>query len=340
MLKRELGILGDIHKYNSNENPLGPSSRAIEALKQALGQCHLYPDDSQCNLKDKLSVMHHVPRERIIIGNGSVELILLVGLAYLSDQDNIILSDPSFIMPKIVAQIVGCKTKIVPTRNYTHDLQAMLDAVDDSTKIIYIDNPNNPTGTYNTAQQLDRFFQQVPEHILVILDEAYYEYAQGNDCPNACDYLAAKKNVLVLRTFSKIYGLAGLRIGYGISGQQIIDSLMKVRIPFNVNRLAHVSACVALDDQQHVERSRNVNEQGKDRLYTAFGAMGLDFQKSKTNFILVHFDKSANEVFSALQKHGIITRTCLEYGLEKSLRITVSDEERNEKLVQTLLRVL
>lgn len=339
-LRCEFGIDGDIYKYNSNENALGPSPRAIDALKDILCECHLYPDDSQCNLKEKLSAQFGVSENQIVVGNGSVELILMAGLVYLCPEDSIVITSVSFIMPKIVARIIGCKIKFVPHLNYAHDLEAMLAAIDETTKMVYLDNPINPTGTRVEKAELDDFIRRVPEHVLVIVDEAYYEYALDDDYPDSAGYISEGRNVLTLRTFSKIHGLAGLRVGYGASNKEVADCLMKVRPPFNVNRLAHVSACVAMDDLEHIEKSKKVNEAGKSQLYSEFDKLGLDYIPSWGNFILVHFERDAVDVFTRLQAKGLVTRTCLEYRLLKSLRITVADEERNEKLVLGLREVL
>lgn len=339
-LRCGLGIDGDIHKYNSNENALGPSPRVIEALKDIICDCHLYPDDSLCNLKEKLSAQFGVSENQIVVGNGSVELILMAGLAYLGPEDSIVLTDVSFIMPKIVAQVVGCNIKVVPHKNYAHDLEGLLSSIDKTTKMVYLDNPINPTGTRIEKAKLDDFIQRVPDHVLVVVDEAYYEYALDDDYPDSAGYLSEGQNVLILRTFSKIHGLAGLRVGFSVTNQEVADCLMKVRPPFNVNRLAHVSACVSLDDVEHVTMSKEVNETGKSQLYAAFDELGLDYIRTWGNFILVHFEIDAVDVFTPLQAEGLVTRTCLEYGLPRSLRITVADEKRNEKLIHGLRKTL
>jgi len=248
-LRGELGIVGQILKFNSNENPAGPSPLAIEALKLAMPEIHLYPDDSKFALKAKLSAIHQIQQDQIVIGNGSVELIIFAGMTFLAPNDSIMISDRSFIIPKIVASILGRKIQVIPTQNSKYDLTAMLDAIDETTKIIYIDNPNNPTGTCNSKDEMNSFFEKVPDDILVILDEAYYEYAKDFDYPDSENYLRLGKNVLILRTFSKVHGLAGLRVGYGFSNPEISMALAKVRMPFNVNRLAHLAAEAALDDQ-------------------------------------------------------------------------------------------
>ena len=339
-LRGELGIMGEILKFNSNENPAGPSPLAMKAAIEAMTEVHLYPDDSKYALKSKLSDLHKVPRDQIVIGNGSVELIMFAGQAFLAPGDKIMISDRSFIIPKIVASILGRKVQIVPTKNYKYDLMAMLDAIDQTTKIIYIDNPNNPTGTCNSKEEVDSFMEKVPDNILVIFDEAYYEYAMKKDYPDSEKYLRQNKNILILRTFSKVHGLAGLRVGYGFSNPEISKAIMKVRMPFNVNRLAHVAAAAALDDEEHVKRSLSVNKEGLEMLYGEFDAMGLDYVKSCTNFIMVNFQQEANDIFIKLRKMGLVTRTIKEYGLPNSLRITVASEEMNRKLIVGLKKVL
>ncbi len=339
-LRGELGITCDIYKYNSNENPIGPSPLAIKAIQDTLCHTHFYPDDSKYSLKVKLAQQHQVNMNQILIGNGSVELILLMGLAFTDSHHSMVFSDIAFIIPKIVAQIVGCSAKTVPHKNFVCDLDGLLDAIDDNTKIVYIDNPNNPSGTCNSKAEMDAFMKKVPDHVLVVLDEAYYEYSVGDKFPDSESYLASGKHVLILRTFSKVHGLAGLRVGYGISTPEIMESMMKVRMPFNLNRLAHVAAEAALEDKEHVAKSVEINNVGLKYLYEAFDSMGLKYEKSCANFILVHFDFDAMDLFTKLRQMGLVTRTCHPYGIPNSLRITVGTEEMNERLIKGMKSVL
>jgi len=339
-LRSELGILGDILKFNSNENPVGPSPLATKSAIMALKEGHLYPDDSKYALKTRLSQKHNIQRDQIVMGNGSVELIMFAGMAFLSPNDSIMISDHSFIIPKIVASILGCKTRIIPNKNYEYDLDAMVEAIDETTKIIYIDNPNNPTGACKSKAEVDAFLKKVPAHVLVILDEAYYEYAKGGDYPESGKYVEQGKNVLVLRTFSKIYGLAGLRVGYGFSTKGISDALMKVRMPFNVNRVAHVAALAALNDQEHVKNSIDVNNQGLGLFYEELDKLGIEYVKSRANFVFANFPKDAKELFVDLRKMGLVARTVKEYGFPNSLRITVATEDMNRKFFEGLKKVL
>jgi len=233
---RELGIKEEILKLASNENPLGPSPKAIQAIKAKSDEANLYPDDNCYYLKNKMSEKFKVPTENIIIGNGSVELIELIFKAYVNPGDEIIMGDPSFIMYRIACQIFGGKRIAVPLQNYDQDVKTIAKAVNSKTKIIIIDNPVNPTGTIINHEYLDYFVRNVPDHVLLVVDEAYREYIEESEYPSAMEYLKDHSNIIVLHTFSKIYGLAGLRVGYGFSNKEIISALMKVRLPFNVNQ--------------------------------------------------------------------------------------------------------
>ena len=276
----------------------------------------------------------------IFVGNGSVEILPLATLAYLDPEHSAVGSEGAFIWFKIAARIAAAELIEVSMRNHTHDLQAMLKAVKPNTRMIYIANPNNPTGTIVDRAEVEDFFRRVPDDILVIMDEAYIEYITDPRFPDSFKYLRDGKNILILRTFSKIYGLAGARLGYGIAPKEIIASLAKLRVSFNVNRLSQVAGLAALDDDRHVRRGRAVNDAAKDYLYEAYRKMGLFYLPTFANFIFVDFARDSQIVFEALQKKGIITRTIQEYGFPQALRITIGTEDQNRKLIRALKSVL
>lgn len=337
---RELKLKGEIIKLASNENPLGTSPLALQAVRKALKESYLYPDDNCYYFRRKLAERWSVEPGNIFVGNGSVEILPLATLAYLDPEHSAVGSEGAFIWFKIAARIAAAELIEVPMRNHTHDLQAMLKAVKPNTRMIYIANPNNPTGTIVDRDEVEDFFRRVPDDILVIMDEAYIEYITDPRFPDSFKYFRDGKNILILRTFSKIYGLAGARLGYGIAPKEIIASLAKLRVSFNVNRLSQVAGLAALDDDRHVRRSRAVNEAGKDYLYEAYRKMGLFYLPTFANFVFVDFARDSQIVFEALQKKGIITRTIKEYGFPRALRITIGTEEQNRKLIRALKSVL
>jgi histidinol-phosphate aminotransferase len=337
---RELKLKGEIIKLASNENPLGTSPLALQALRKALKESYLYPDDNCYYFRKKLAERWSVEPGNIFVGNGSVEILPLATLAYLDPEHSAVGSEGAFIWFKIAARIAAAELIEVPMRNHTHDLQAMLKAVKPNTRMIYIANPNNPTGTIVDRAEVEDFFRRVPDDILVIMDEAYIEYITDPRFPDSFKYLRDGKNILILRTFSKIYGLAGARLGYGIAPKEIIASLAMLRVSFNVNRLSQVAGLAALDDDRHVRRGRAVNDAGKDYLYEAYRKMGLFYLPTFANFIFVDFDRDSRIVFESLQKKGIITRTIKEYGFPQALRITIGTEDQNRKLIRALKSVL
>lgn len=339
-LARELGIKGEIIKLASNENPLGPSPKAIKALREDLSEAHLYPDDHAFLLKRALAERYGVREEELIIGNGSVELIYLAPLAYLEPEDVGLTSEEAFIIFQIACKVAGREVVMTPHRNFRHDLEAIANAITPRTKLIYLANPNNPTGTMLTREELDGFMARIPEGVLVILDDAYHEYVRDPDYPDPINYFRAGRDVLILRTFSKVHGLAGLRIGYGIAKPEIIQALMKVRYPFNANQLGQIAALASLDDSEHIRKSVEVNEAGKEFLYKELDKLGLFYLKSHTNFIFVDVGRDSTQVFEGLQRMGIITRPVKEYNLPTALRITVGTPQQNSRLIEALKKVL
>ncbi len=337
---RELRLRGEIIKLASNENPLGPSPLATQAIRRALKEANLYPDDNCHYFKEKLAGRLGLDSDNIFVGNGSVELLPLAALAYLDPEHSAVGSEGAFIWFKIAVRIADGELIEVPMANHTHDLKAMLKAIKKNTRLVYIANPNNPTGTMVTRDEVEEFFRELPEDILVIMDEAYYEYIDDPRYPDSFAYLRRGKNILILRTFSKIYGLAGVRLGYGIASQEVIADLSKLRISFNVNRLSQIAGMAALDDAEHVRKGKAVNDAGKKYLYDAYEKLGLFYLPTYANFIFVDFGRDSQVVFEALQKEGIITRTIKEYGFPHALRITIGTEEQNRRLIRALKKVL
>lgn len=336
---RELGLKGEIIKLASNENPLGTSPAALEAMKGALEGSFLYPDDNCFYLKNALAERYGVEPGEIIVGNGSVELLPLIALAYLGPQDTAIVSEGAFIWFKIAVGIAGAGLIETPMKNYTHDLDAMLAAIKDSTKVVFIANPNNPTGTIVRKKEVERFFSKIPDNVLVVMDKAYREYIDDPEYPDSFGILRKGRNIIILRTFSKIYGLAGVRLGFGIAGREIISNLMRLRLSFNVNRMAQAAGIAALGDDDFTRRSVALNEVGKAFLYEAYKRLGLFYLPTYGNFIFVDFGRDSQVICDALQKKGIITRTIKEYGFPNALRITIGTKEQNARLIGELERI-
>ena len=338
---RELGIPEpDIIKMASNENPLGASPLGIQAIKDCAAGVGLYPDGGCYYLKQDLAKHLNVEPENLILGNGSNEVLMILADTFVAPDDEVIYARQAFVVYTLATKVVGATAVIVDLKDYTHDLEAMADSITDKTKVIFIANPNNPTGTMLTAEQVDRFMKRVPDDVLVVFDEAYYEYVERSDYPQTLDYVRDGRTVITLRTFSKIYGLAGLRIGYGVSTPEIIGIMNKVRQPFNVSSVAQAAARASLRDRDHVAKSMKVNSEGKEYLYGELKRIGLDFVPSEANFILVHLEQPGSEVMSELLKEGVIIRPMTGYEFPNSVRITVGTAEQNRRLITSLERVL
>lgn len=330
-LERELGITGSI-KLASNENPLGPSPRAVAAIKKAAAGLNRYPDGSGFYLTRELAKQLGVGIDRIILGNGSNELIELAVRTFVQPGEEVVSADPSFVVYKMITQAAGGTNVIVPCRDLTHDLDAMADRITDRTRLVFIANPNNPTGTMNTKAEMDLFMDRVPDHVLVCVDEAYFEYVTRADYPDSLDYLRTGKNVLALRTFSKIYGLAGLRIGYGVTKPEIAELMNKVRQPFNTNSLGQVGALAALGDRKHVERSVTLNNEGKQFLYRELERLGVQYVPTEANFILFETARDGRELYAGLLKKGVIVRPM---GGSR-VRVTIGLPGENQRFVAEL----
>src|SRR3990167_9337467 len=340
-LARELDLdPASIVKLASNETPLGPSPKALEAIRGELAELTRYPDGNGFALKSRLAARYGVQAQQVTLGNGSNDILELVARAYLAPGLNAVFSEHAFAVYPIATQAVGAQGKVVPAKDFGHDLDAMLAAIDANTRVLFIANPNNPTGTWFGPQALGDFLARVPEHVLVVLDEAYIEYAEGDELPDGLDYLAEHPNLLVSRTFSTAYGLAALRVGYAISSAQIADVLNRVRQPFNVNSLALAAACAALDDSDYLARSRQVNDAGMAQLEAGCRALGLGWIPSKGNFIAIDFARDTAAINQALLREGVIVRPVAGYGMPNYLRVSIGLPEENARFLEALARVL
>jgi histidinol-phosphate aminotransferase len=343
-VQRELGLPADfeIFKLASNENVLGPSPRAIEAIKAAAPHIWLYPDDTCFTLKNALAEFWNITPQHLILGNGSDEIIHFLGQAFLDSAigDEVILADPSFVQYKSCAMMADCDYKLVPlTDDLRHDLPAMKAAISERTKIVFIANPNNPTGTVVSRAELEEFLKDLPPRVLTVLDQAYYEYVEDEDSPNGLDFIE-NHNVIVLHTFSKAYALAGLRVGYGIARPELMAHLQQVRGPFNVNSLAQAAALASLGDDEQVKKAREVNASGKAQLEAAFDELGLEYSQTEANFVFVDCRQPSKELFSELLKRGVIVRTGDPFGMPTWLRVTIGTPEMNARFISALREVL
>ncbi|MEO0448511.1 MAG: histidinol-phosphate transaminase, partial [Verrucomicrobiota bacterium] len=335
---RELGFEPDqIVKLASNENPLGPSPKAVAAMQEAVTQVHLYPDGGGWKLRNAIAENFGLTREQVVLGNGSNEIIELIGHAFLRPGDNVIAANHAFVVYKLMAKLFGAETKEIPDPNFIHDLDAMADAIDEKTKEIFIANPNNPTGTMVSEEAIERFMARVPDHVIVVFDEAYYEFLETP--PDTLRWVREGKNVVVLRTFSKIQGLAGCRIGYGLTSPSLAEVLQKCRQPFNANAVAQTGALAGLLDQDHQDRTRLLNQEGLRYYEAQFDDMGLEYVPSFANFILVKVG-DGDQVFQEMMKRGVILRAMSGYKLPDWVRISVGTSEQNERCIAMLREVL
>lgn len=339
-LAREMGLQpGDIVKLASNENPLGMSPKAREAIARELTELPRYPDGSGFELKDALSRKYGVGHERIVLGNGSNDVLDLVARTFLQPGDEAIFSEHAFAVYPIATLAAGGKPVQVPARDFGHDLEAMRQAISAHTRIIFIANPNNPTGTFLPGAQLETFLAQVPANVVVVLDEAYTEYLADEDRYDSVAWLERFPNLIISRTFSKVYGLAGLRVGFGLGDPVVIDLLNRVRQPFNVSSLALAAAAAALEDVAFVERSADVNRRGLVQLTEAFARLGLEWIPSSGNFVTVRVGQ-ADVVNRELLAQGVIVRPIAGYGMPEWLRVTVGLPEENERFIDALRHAL
>jgi histidinol-phosphate aminotransferase len=340
-LARELDLdPASIVKLASNENPLGPSPKVLEAISAELAELTRYPDGNGFALKRQLAAHCGVALNQVTLGNGSNDILELVARAYLAPGLNAVFSEHAFAVYPIATQAVGAQGRAVPAKDYGHDLDGMLAAIDENTRVIFVANPNNPTGTWFGPQALSDFLARVPERVLVVLDEAYIEYAEGDELPDGLEYLSRYPNLLVSRTFSKAYGLAALRVGYGISSAPVADVLNRVRQPFNVNSLALAAACAALSDSEYLADSRRVNDAGMAQLQDGLRAMDLSWIPSRGNFIAVDLGRESMPLYQALLREGVIVRPVANYGMPHHLRVSIGLPEENARFLEALAKVL
>ncbi len=345
-LQRELGI-SNILKLASNENPMGPSTMVVDALHDPTIEMDLYPDGNGFILKQKLSEKLGVQQAQITLGNGSNDVLDMLARAFLCEGREAIYSEYAFAVYPISVQAVGATARVAkalpvdhPENPYGHDLKAMQALITDKTRVIFIANPNNPTGTWLAANELDGFLSQVPDKVLVVVDEAYFEYVQEPQYPDSLQWLDKYPNLVVTRTFSKIYALASLRVGYAVCHEQIADLLNRVRQPFNVNTPALVAATAALDDDEHLEQCVEINTSGIKFWQAACKQRGLDYIPTVANFITIDVGQNAMPIYNALLREGVIVRPIANYGLPDHLRITISTPEENQQCLDALDKVL
>ena len=337
-VEREYGIANSV-KLASNENPLGPSPKALAAIRARLDELHLYPDGDCFYLKIGLANKLGVLPEQLIFGNGSNEIIELAARTFMRAGDEAVMAEQAFVVYQLIVQSVGGKSKQVPLSDYRHDLSAIVEAISPRTRMVFLANPNNPTGTIFRRDEWEKFLAKLSHDVLLIVDEAYFEYVQDAAYPDSLKYHHPDRAMLTLRTFSKLYGLAGLRIGYGVAPEQLIAMMQRVRQPFNVNAPAQWAALAALDDSDHIKRSLAVNRQGLEYLQNEFKKLGLPFVPSHGNFIFVRVGKG-QQVYEQLLSQGVIVRPMGGYKFPEHVRVTVGTMDENRKFIEALEKVM
>lgn len=338
-VERELGIRGSI-KLASNENPLGPSPLAMAAAREAVATAHLYPDAASWRLRDRLAARHGVPMERIVVANGSDELVSLLVRCFCTRDDNVVLGQYGFVAYRLRAAASGVAVRSIPMPDLRHDLAAMAAACDANTRLLFVANPNNPTGTANTRDEIAQLLRDTPAHVLVVLDEAYVEYAQPGAHPDGLGFLAERENLAVMRTFSKAYGLAAFRVGWGVVPPYVADLIHRVREPFNVNAIGQAAALAAVDDHAFLEQTVALNAVVRDELCAALDALGCPYVRGETNFVLLKPPMGGGALYEQLLQRGIITRPLGPYSLGDYLRISLGTREQNARLIVALREVL
>ena len=334
-VQEEFGLT-EIAKLASNETPLGPSPKAVAAAEKELRNVNLYPEGPCTLLRRKMSKRLDIKDDMITFSNGADNCIVLVGNAFINEGDEIVIADPSFFVYQTVTRIMGGRPICVKLKNHVHDLNAMLKEVRKKTKLVFVCNPNNPTGTIVRKDELDYFISKLPDHTILVLDEAYFESATDRDYPDGLKYIKEGYNVISLRTFSKIHGIAGLRIGYALGCSEFIAALNRVREPFPVSRVAQAGALAALEDEEYIESVLRNNEEGKVYLYNEFETMGLSCVPSQANFIFVDLKMDSQKVFQALLRKGIIIRPGNMWNCPTFARITIGTMEQNKKFIKAL----
>ncbi len=327
-------------KLASNENLLGPSPKAVSAVRKELPNIYLYPEGPCTVLRQALAKRFSLPEGMVVISNGADNLILMIASAFVNEGDEVVMADPTFSVYTNVTQIMGGKPVKVKLKDFTHDLDTMLRKVTRKTKLVFVCNPNNPTGTTISLESFNYFLSQLPKRVIVILDEAYGDFVEDAFYPDGLDYIREKRQVIVLRTFSKVYGLAGLRIGFALGREDLVDCLYQVRDPFPVHRLAQVAAVAALNDEDHAIRSIQLVYQGKRYLYKELDWIGLSYVPSQANFIFIDFEKDSEGIFQALLKEGIIVRPGKIWGYPTFARVTIGRMEDNQRFIKALKKII
>jgi histidinol-phosphate aminotransferase len=339
-LEREYGIRDSV-KLASNENPIGPSPKAVEAIARGLTDLHRYPDGYGFRLREKLCQRLGVMAEQIVFGNGSNEIIELLVRAFVTAGDHVVLPAPSFLMYQIIVQAAGARvTKVPLTEDLGLDLTAMAESVSDDTRLVFVNNPNNPTGTIISKNDFEKFLERIPREVMVVLDEAYIEFIRDTDCAFGIDYLRSPHTVVTLRTFSKAYGLAGLRLGYGVMPPEASDFVNRVRQPFNTNSLAQIGALAALDDDVFFQKTVKLVHEGIDFLTEEVAGMGLKCFPSQANFFLIDVQRDAKTVFHAMLSKGVIVRAMNAYGYPNYIRVNAGLPEENRRFLAALKEVI
>ncbi|MFH1191753.1 MAG: histidinol-phosphate transaminase [Candidatus Omnitrophota bacterium] len=337
--KRQLG-LKQVIKLASNENSWGPSPKAVSAIKRFLSGINRYPDARGFYLKKSLAKLFGLVPENFVLGNGSDELIDVVIKTFMEADENIVTSEGTFLEYEIIAQINGRKVKKAPLRYFRYDLGAMLKLVDKKTKLVFIANPNNPTGTYVNKYEVAEFIKALPESVVVVFDEAYDAFIDVDDYPDSLSYLKNKKKIIILKTFSKAYGLAGLRLGYAMAAAELVTYMERIRQPFNVNLLAQVAGLAALEDKDFLKKTRRLTLEGKNFIYQKLAKMGLGYVPSVANFILIDVGKDSQKVFKSCLKFGVIVREMSQYGLANFIRVTIGTQKENQRFARVLRKVI
>jgi len=337
--RRQLGLKTAV-KLASNENPFGPSPKAVKAMKKSLAGVNRYPDARGFYLKKRLARYFGLLAENFVLGNGSDEIIDILIKTFVEADENIVTSATTFLEYEIIAAVNNRKVKKAPLRYFKYDLGAILKLVDKKTKLVFIANPNNPTGTYVTKYEVADFLSALPGRVIVVFDEAYNAFIDVDDYPDSLSYLGKKKKVIILRTFSKAYGLAGLRLGYAIAEPELISYMERVRQPFNVNILAQAAGLAAIDDRDFLKKTRRLTLEGKDFIYRELSKLGLGYLPSAANFILIDVRKDGREVFKSMLKFGVIVREMSQYGLKNFIRLSIGSQKENRRSVYVLRKVL
>jgi histidinol-phosphate aminotransferase len=329
-----------IIKLASNENPFGPSPKALDAIAKEAKNLQVYPDQKSILLREALVKKLNVPFDCIVCGNGSDDIMQILASTYLNPGEEVVTPKNTFSVYEMVTKIFGGRLVLVDLKNFEVDLEGIASAVTPKTKIIFMANPNNPTGTAFSGSQFDQFLQKLPPNVLVVIDEAYIEFAEGKDVPDTLKHVREGKNVVVLRTFSKFYGLAGLRVGYGIARKDLIAPMFRTKMPFNVNRLAQAGAMAALEDKGFLEKTYKNNLEGKKYLYAELDKLGLEYKKTEANFIFINLKKSADEFFIETLRQKVIVRPLTSFGLPEAIRVSIGTQEQNEKFIAALKNLL